>query len=163
MKTNKQELLAKHKELLDKAEELRQQIENIGKVVELLPEPENDIYWITGAGTYHLSGVEDSEEVIAQYNYFDTKEEAEEEAALTRARRKLQKLAKALNGEWKPDWSDTSGKYIIFYSHPIKSYVTAFVFSRQAMGIHFSSEENAQRALEELTEDEKKILFRREV
>lgn len=155
MKTSKQELL-------DKAEELKQQIENIDKEELLLPKPEGIIYCIYTAGKVYGDYAVHYEAEITHYNYFDTEEEAEEEAAFTRARRKLQKLAKVLNGKWKPDWADRrQHKHSIYYSMDTKRYDADYNWHNQYMDVYFSSNENALRALEELTEDEKKILFRR--
>ena len=69
-----------------------------------------DEYYISGNSViYHVvSGVRNA---VDEANLFKTKKEAE--AFLTLI--KLHRLRQAYIGDWKPDWSDSSKKYVLVY------------------------------------------------
>jgi hypothetical protein len=86
---------------------------------------------------------------FADYNSFATKQAAEAEAAYTLASRRVRAFAKAVNGDWKPDWDDMKQeKYGIIYDEceidvEYRHFSNEFVHQ-----ISFKSEELAAKALE---------------
>jgi len=83
------------------------------------------------------------------YNSFSTEVEAQTEAAYTLASRRVRAFAKAVNGNWKADWSDIDkSKWgLCFFDTGIKVDwdLTQNSFIHQ---ISFKSEELATKALE---------------
>ena len=74
--------------------------------------------------------------------------------------RKLLEVANYLNGDWEPDWSNQEQiKYFISYDHSNERFGT-FKLGYTSLGIVcFSSEENAQKAIEIIGEEELKQFF----
>jgi hypothetical protein len=83
------------------------------------------------------------------YNSFSTEVEAQTEAAYTLASRKVRAFAKAVNGDWKADWSDgDQDKFgVCIYKSQMKTdhYNYDNVFIHQ---IAFPNKELATKALE---------------
>ena len=74
--------------------------------------------------------------------------------------RKLLEVANYLNGDWKPDWDDTSQhKYLIVYNNRKKVFEINASYWVSVNGVYFSSEENALKAIEIIGEEELKKLF----
>ena len=74
--------------------------------------------------------------------------------------RKLLEVDDYLNGDWKPDWDNKEQcKYIICYNHETKQFGTDFYSYTSITPIVFPSEENAQRAIEIIGEEELKQFF----
>ena len=74
--------------------------------------------------------------------------------------RKLLEVADYLNGDWKPDWNDTSqGKYFILYNKEKNKFETEYRSYRNAELVYFSSKENALKAIEIIGEEELKQFF----
>ena len=74
--------------------------------------------------------------------------------------RKLLEVANYLNGDWKPDWDDTSQhKYLIVYNNKKKVFEINASYWVSVNGVYFSSEENAKKAIEIIGEEELKQFF----
>lgn len=96
--------------------------------------------------------------LIPAYNVYRTYEEAECVANYQRVQRKLLALAKDLNGEWKPDWvSGNEIKYIITAYH---SHIDVTQIKYSKYSVCFKTEKLAEKALSQLTEEEKEILIK---
>lgn len=86
-------------------------------------------------------------------NYFNNKEYAEYIAFKETLMRKLDKFAWEHN-EFKIDWNDTySEKYYIEFSNKHNEVILAWTFEYQSNNVYFSSQEIAEKALEEFKED----------
>ena len=74
--------------------------------------------------------------------------------------RKLLEVADYLNSDWKPDWNDKAeAKFFILYNHKHKElrvWACNYINSGE---VYFSSEENAQKAVEIIGEEELKQFF----
>jgi len=82
------------------------------------------------------------------YNCFETREEAETEAAYTLASRKVRAFAKAVNGDWKADFTTHKPKWGVGYEDGniiVDTYGNYNGFIHQ---IAFPTEELATKALE---------------
>ena len=74
--------------------------------------------------------------------------------------RKLLEVAEYINGDWKPDWDDTSQhKYLIVYNNKKKVFEINASYWVSVNGVYFSSEENAKKAIEIIGEEELKKFF----
>lgn len=74
--------------------------------------------------------------------------------------RKLLEVADYLNGDWKPDWDDTSQhKYLIVYNNRKKVFEINASYWVSVNGVYFYSEENAKKAIEIIGEEELKKFF----
>ena len=74
--------------------------------------------------------------------------------------RKLLEVANYLNGDWKPDWDDTSQhKYLIVYNNRKKVFEINASYWVSVNGVYFYSEENAKRAIKIIGEEELKQFF----
>ena len=74
--------------------------------------------------------------------------------------RKLLEVAAYLNGDWEPDWDDTSQhKYLIVYNHSEETFDTDYFRYLSENTVYFSSKENALKAIEIIGEEELKKLF----
>ena len=103
-------------------EQIKHEIANLQKrVAELQKQPEEltretgmpkvnkDCFWITAEGTIgKYSGNRKSD--YDKFNSFDTVEEAESERDYTLASRRVRAWAKAVNGDWKADWTTETVK-----------------------------------------------------
>jgi len=96
----------------------------------------------------------------ANYNRFETKEEAERVAKKVNALLKLEKIAKVLNNGWVPNWNNVNQiKHGIFYHHPDNMFVIGCVYHRDFMSnCFFETEQKAKQAIE-LMGDDLKYLF----
>lgn len=74
--------------------------------------------------------------------------------------RKLLEVADYLNDDWKPDWNNKAeAKFFILYNHKHKElrvWACNYINSGE---VYFSSEENAQKAIEIIGEEELKQFF----
>lgn len=92
------------------------------------------------------------------YSCFPTKEEAQKTAYRERTRRKLELIAKRLNGDWKPDWQDLyTYKYCLRYT--ISGIYISYNWDTSLGQVFFQSEDKAQKALDAMTDDELCALF----
>ena len=74
--------------------------------------------------------------------------------------RKLLEVANYLNGDWEPDWDDTSQhKYLIVYNNRKKVFEINASYWVSVNGVYFYSEENAKKAIEIIGEKELKKFF----
>lgn len=74
--------------------------------------------------------------------------------------RKLLEVADYLNGDWKPNWDDTSQhKYLIVYNNRKKVFEINVSYWVSVNGVYFYSEENAKKAIEIIGEKELKQFF----
>lgn len=116
----KQELRQIIDELKEKLKEAQNKLENLIKNERWKPN-KDDLYWfVTGSGRTNLSQFSLDNDVdperYSRYNCFKTQEEAQKEADKILIRRKLEDLAKRLNGDEKIDWSnENQRKYFINY------------------------------------------------
>ena len=73
---------------------------------------------------------------------------------------KLLEVADYLNGDWKLDWNDgTQYKYFIAYDHKNKRFYIDSCHYVNIVAIYFSSEENAEKAIEIIGKEELKQFF----
>ena len=56
-------------------------------------------------------------------NYFKTEEEAETMAKKLKAIAKVSRAILIANGDWKPDWSNDSSKYYVYYYYAADSWI----------------------------------------
>ena len=74
--------------------------------------------------------------------------------------RKLLEVAAYLNGDWEPDWDDTSQhKYLIVYNNKKKVFEINASYWVSVNGVYFYSEEKAKKAIEIIGEEELKKFF----
>ena len=74
--------------------------------------------------------------------------------------RKLLEVADYLNGDWKPDWDNKmQTKYSIVYNYDNKTFEILSRYYMNSVGVCFSSEENAKKAIEIIGEEELKKFF----
>lgn len=92
-------------------------------------------------------------DIIAHYNAFQTKEEAEIEAKRTTISRKYREWARRKNGDWEADWKDHSNKYGIVYvnNRLIINYFSVSNYFIEC--VVFSTRELAEQALKEFGDD----------
>ena len=116
------------------------------------PKIELNYYYTVGAdGSYvHFDDENTQFEIDCEnfYNVFKTKEEAQTEAAYTLASRRVRAFAKAVNGDWKADFTNTHNKWGVCFCEEkliVDSGHTYNIFIHQ---IAFSTEELASKALE---------------
>lgn len=175
--SSKETLLKKHAELQAKADELLEQLQALKEEAseeEMFPRVgKGNSYWAIKwdyEQSYRTNDIrrESDEMCYNNHNYFLKKKEAEEERLFTIARRKLQKIAAFLNK--KSSGSNTSSvswnfhaerKYFLIYNHENNQYKVDYTNTLQTAAVYFNTHENANKALSLLTEDEKRILFRR--
>lgn len=77
-------------------------------------------YWICSyAGSCRILTEENDESDLGCYNlgnYFKTEEEAKRELNYILTRQRVKDAIAELNGDWKPDWSDSEqAKYLLLY------------------------------------------------
>jgi hypothetical protein len=116
------------------------------------PKIELNYYYTVGAdGSYvHFDDENTQFEIDCEnfYNVFKTKEEAQTEAAYTLASRKVRAFAKAVNGDWKGDFTNTHFKWGVCFCEEkliVDSGCTYNIFIHQ---IAFPTKELAAKALE---------------
>ena len=87
------------------------------------------------------------------HNYFQTEDEAQKYANVLETERQLKKFADEYNGEI--DWGNNNQeKCYLYYSYSgYKVGITNQYWTKQPRIIHFSSEEIAQQAINEIGED----------
>lgn len=72
-----------------------------------------------------------------------------------RALNKLMNVAKYLNGDWKPDWSDKhQPKWFVFYDRVLNNLQPAIHYRQRFASVYFDSEEHMIQAIEILGEEE---------
>lgn len=175
--SSKETLLKKHAELQAKADELLEQLKQLkeeSSEEEMFPRAgKGNSYWTIKwdyEQSYRTNDIrhQSDEMHYNNHNYFLKKKEAEEERLFTIARRKLQKIAAFINK--KSSGSNTNNvswnfyaerKYFLIYSHDDNQYKVDYTNTLQSMAVYFNTYDNAEKALSLLTEDEKRILFRR--
>jgi len=111
------------------------------------PKFTGEYYWIDSYGKVRLSDAK-IRAAFDCYNSFETKAEAEAEAAYTLASRRVRRFAEVVNEGWKPDWQDDKDKYGIKYEDLKLSVAGVYYFNPFIHQITFPTEELAAKALE---------------
>lgn len=134
-----------------------------------IPEGGEIFYCNAGDGSTLMYFAEDFLTIYQRnYNSYQTKEEAQQVANYQRVQRKLLALAKALNGDWKPDYHVNESKWFLSIYAPICDGVLSDKplsvlvdgTDRFPQPVVFRTVEMAEKALAQLTEEEKQILIR---
>jgi hypothetical protein len=117
------------------------------------PKIELNYYYTVGSdGSYvHFDDENTQFEIDCEnfYNVFKTHQAAQTEAAYTLASRKVRAFAKAVNGDWKADWSsELEEKWGIIIDEGEIKYDWAFSHNEFVHQIAFPTEELATKALE---------------
>jgi hypothetical protein len=163
---NKEEALQKIKEMESDIKELEEFVKQQDNKEEMFPRVEHGGSYFTSSCIGARCWIEDDTPhgriMHASNNYYLTREEAEEQSRYGKARRKLQKIAKYYNQDWKPAWNGSESKYYLaFFGIGAYDYGVQRLVHLNNGAVYFKNRESADKALELLTEDEKKILFRR--
>lgn len=110
-------------ELRDKLKEAQNKLENLDKNERFIPNPKEEelYYFIDSMGrvrtTTAIPASDFDKGTVDFYNCFKTKEEAKREANKILIRRKLEDIARRLNGDEKIDWDNSYQlKYHILYN-----------------------------------------------
>lgn len=165
----------KIQELTEKIEKSQTEIDELKKELEELkdkpyeisyPEPKSKVYYIDSyTGEIHciLLNVIDKE-VKHLYElglYFDTKEEAEQFKREQTLIKKIKCWAKEQQGDWKPDWEDTSQyKFSIDYSGLLDElYATDSTVQKRFNKLPFFESEKIAQECIDLFGDEIKEVF----
>lgn len=108
----------------------------------------NETYYVDYNGDIVKTDI-DNEVVSLDSNNCTSEKQAEKLLAIN----KLLNVAKYLNGEWKPNWNDTSRKYYITYPNINDKFYVDFSLYVHSDFVYFESEELARQAMEILGEE----------
>ena len=111
-------------------------------------------FYIDTTGEIVIARELDSD-IVEQFNNCKSKKQAQKLLAIN----KLMNVAKYLNGDWRPDWKDTNGKFFIVPNHEASRFDIEEDVIYQNSYIYFKSEELAEQAIEILGEDTIKLAF----
>lgn len=115
---------------------------------------ENNLYYYVNprgaVHSYEEAGDATDDGIFANYNYFSTKEKAEQVRDMILLQRMMIKFYDENDG--KVDWTDTENeKYNIYYDYEYNSWETTWTYTtRQLNQIYFSTEELVQRCIDEV-------------
>ena len=139
---------------LDKAQE---ELKNLNNYERFVPEINERYYVVNGFCTIDL--IENNmtpfdHRCINNYNCFKTREEAEKEANKIIIRRKLEDIARRLNGGKELDWSNNKNKFYITYSAHENALHFAKTMNLQIQGVVYCiSPKILEVAIEEIGEE----------
>ena len=119
----RQELKEIINELKDRLKEAQNKLENLDKNERFKPEENEEYFYVDSDNSIGTTNFDNSfafdVKTYEAFNCFKTKEEAQKEANKILIRRKLEDLARRLNGDKKIDWNNEEQcKYFISYSFP---------------------------------------------
>ena len=117
---NKEELQELVRDLQKQLQEAQDKLENFAKNARFKPKKAEDYFYVEGdnsiSGTVFDNSFAKDVRRYETFNCFRTQEEAQKEANKILIRRKLEDIARRLNGDEKIDWRDISQtKYCIYY------------------------------------------------
>lgn len=162
------EEMSKKEQLLNELEQIKKEfnekIENVQKQIE--KESVKNKWWIPKQGEQYwyidsiygtvfsrinmFEGMDN--DIINNLNYYKTREQAERQAFEELLHRKLKKFMVENNS--KVDWSNDDNKFDIWYDYEDKQFNTGcYESARDFAQIYFSSEEIAEKAIEEFKDD----------
>ena len=163
---NKDELQKLINDLKNQLKEAQVKLEKLGKHERFKPKEGETYFYVDNDTcvcntTFDNSFISDCNKYSA-YNCFETKEEAEKEANKILIRRKLEDLARRLNGDKKIDWSneDQPKYYIVFNDKDNGDYMQKHLFdnatyTRRTQGTIYCLQPNfLVRAKEEIGKQE---------
>lgn len=160
--------MSKKEQLLNELEQIKKEfnekIENVQKQIE--KESVKNKWWIPKQGEQYwyidsiygtvfsrinmFEGMDN--DIINNLNYYKTREQAERQAFEELLHRKLKKFMVENNS--KVDWSNDDNKFDIWYDYEDKQFNTGcYESARDFAQIYFSSEEIAEKAIEEFKDD----------
>ena len=123
MKTDKIKLLQDIEAMKEKLASMEEELNKLEKIKHFPSEGEI-YYYYTPMGTVCSNTVTNDDVVDLKVNVFKTRDEAKEAYNKAVAVEKIKRRIIELQGDWKPDWSDTSNKYTIIYNFmSIKRFV----------------------------------------
>ena len=102
----------------EELQEAQDKLENLGKNERWKPNKDTLYWFLNSAGKIDCNyfSLDIDEQRYNAYNCFQTQEEAQREANKILIRRKLEGIARRLNGDEKIDWHDINqNKYCIYY------------------------------------------------
>lgn len=155
-------------EILKEIEKTKQHLTNMEKMLKECDErwkpKDNEKFWyIDSSGSVNYSlFMSETESRFKNYNCFQTREQAEQEAEKILIRRQLEDIARRLNKGIKIDWNNTEqSKYCIeLYFNNI---VTDFYYCYKTQGTVYCLDENFKDvAIQEIDEERLKEYLRGE-
>lgn len=140
-------------------ENAQEQLENLDKNERWQPDMRETYYRVNGYNevcTDNWADVIFDRKLYDTYNCFKTQEEAEKEANKILIRRKLEDVARRLNGDETVDWSIyTQREYYIYYDYDLEKLAqTSTFFNRVQGAVHCLSENFLDEAIREIGEEE---------
>lgn len=119
---NKEELQELVSDLQKQLQEAQDKLENFAKNARFKPKRTEDYFYVEGDNSIRDTIFDNSyAKDVRRYetfNCFRTQEEAQKEANKILIRRKLEDIARRLNGDEKINWHDTNqNKYCIYYDY----------------------------------------------
>lgn len=115
--------IEKEKNMEEKIKELEKQIAELKAELEkekLRLNKGDDYYYINAFGgiSRYIEYNDSADDSLYEFgNYFKSEEEAEKIAKKLKAIAKVSRAILIANGDWKPDWSNYSNKYYIYYCY----------------------------------------------
>lgn len=105
----------------------------------------NNVLKVTSIPSYYPLSVDD-------YNYFHTKEYAQEFADKCKLIAMMLHCKWYLDRDYLPDWDNCDDKFTVWYNHADNEWTIDFQEIHETPSIYFSTEENAQKCAEWLNE-----------
>lgn len=151
-----EEFKRQQNELVEKMEWLQEQINGIEEENKWWIPKEGDSYYYICTDGYVESSLNTGKDIdkckINNINCFETKEQAERQSFVELLHRKLQKFMVKNNSI--VDWNNDDDKYNIWYDYELKSLDIGCIEQARDFGqVYFSSEEIAEKAIEEFKDD----------
>lgn len=92
------------------------------------------------------------------HRIYKTREEAEKELEINKAKRRVEIEIARLNDGWKPNWKDhEQPKYSFYYAHSLDKFRIRGHFEHQVIGFYLKTEELAEQLIKSHEEDLKLI------
>ena len=121
MKRDKKQLMQDIEEMKEKLAAMEEQLNKLDKYKHF-PSNGDEYYYYTSTGTVCKNTAGDYE---LKVNVFKTRDEAKEAYNKAVAVEKIKRRIIELQGDWKPNWTDTGEeKFCIMYDHIKKLFIT---------------------------------------
>ena len=156
MKTDKAKLLKDIEAMKEKLASMEEEL-NKPEVFKHFPSTNDEYYYYTSIGDVWSNTAPDND---LRVNIYKTKEEAKKAYNKAVAIEKIKRRILELQGDLKPDFSDTFSKYTIYYTHTNNrfNYGIYTTLKYPLLIPYMKSEQIAELIIYEL-EDELKLIF----
>ena len=160
---DKQELMARIVQAEQQLNELKAELEKHEKMPTFERVAEGQVYFVIRIGSgfpvvYEKQGYQYDDYSFEEFNYFHTRERAQEVADKIKFLLKMERLHDIYCSGYKPDWNnDEISKWYVIYSIERNGYMAQHVYyAKDEVRTYFPDKETAQKVCDMLNKELKK-------